>query len=135
MNGVIYKAYFAVLCPMQTSLRFDYRTLRWTGGQKKLTQADIDKFVNVIAPSAKQQWIEKIIKPGLLRSGFIYDKNLFKNWKFEIRKGDGCIQYTCYIYFEDTNNEGKTAFMKAINNTGLFKYDLLYLYKPYGKIY
>jgi len=145
MNGIIYKAYISTLCPMSKSkLVWNWSTWRWeTIAATSLTSTQINHFIKVTSLQDKKVVMD-IIKRALIKAQFVYDDRLFKQWKYEFGAGglSGCLQLTCFIYFEDTYNEGNVLFMKYINEfmkhserMGVDIQGRLKLVKSYGKIY
>lgn len=141
MNGVIYK----IIWWQQSSFNYEYKKVNGKLIRKQLKTARIytkdDLKIIYNKAMLERQEMQKRLIPFFKKGGFIYDKNVFYDYKLEVlKKGPYSLQLTCLAAFEDTNNEGKIEFMKYIKKTGLLSTlseggTGLILVQPYGKIF
>lgn len=100
---------------------------RPAGSVKQLTAGQIAMFQSSI-PMYKAQ-AETLLVPKLRAAGFMVDPSL---WKWKVSKPwPDHLYLELILTFVDGNNEGKTAFMQRIANTGILNMESEII-KPYG---
>lgn len=96
---------------------YDLKTRKYVTTEAPLTNADYNKFVSDL-PRIKNQVISQI-KPMLANGGFLYGTDL---WSWTVKRDSKKIILWTRLTMQDTMNDGKTAFMKYINSTGILQY-------------
>lgn len=97
-----------------------------TNTKLPLTDADYQRFLTIARTEAKDD-VAPMVKSLLKKGGFYYGSDL---WKWYITRTKYEFSYWLRLTFEDTNDEGKAAFMNLIYKTTILNWGKIV--KGYG---